>query len=51
MFTSRPEVLPEAYLRYLVNDLKKSFDLGATPVRLYARKSKNPYAGSAPEKR
>jgi GTP-binding protein len=44
IFSSRPEALPESYLRYLVNDLKKSFGLGPTPVRLHVRKTKNPYA-------
>ena len=45
IFSSRPEALPDSYLRYLVNDLKKSFGLGPTPVRLHVRKTKNPYAG------
>lgn len=44
IFSSRPEGLPESYLRYLVNDLKKTFGLGPTPVRMHIRKSKNPYA-------
>jgi GTP-binding protein len=43
IFSSRPEALPDSYLRYLVNDLKKSFGLGPTPVRLHVRKTKNPY--------
>ncbi len=43
IFSSRPEALPESYLRYLVNDLKKSFGLGPAPVRLHVRKTKNPY--------
>ena len=45
IFSSRPEALPDSYIRYLVNDLKKSFGLGPTPVRLHVRKTKNPYAG------
>jgi GTP-binding protein len=45
IFSSRPEALPDSYLRYLVNDLKKAFGLGPTPVRLHVRKTKNPYAG------
>ncbi len=44
IFSSRPEAIPESYLRYLVNDLKKTFGLGPTPVRLHVRKTKNPYA-------
>jgi GTP-binding protein len=43
VFCSRPEALPESYLRYLVNDLKKTFGLGPSPVRLHIRKTKNPY--------
>jgi GTP-binding protein len=44
VFSSRPKALPDSYLRYLVNDLKKAFGLGPTPVRLHVRKTKNPYA-------
>ncbi|MBJ7534344.1 ribosome biogenesis GTPase Der [Rhodomicrobium vannielii ATCC 17100] len=44
VFSSRPEALPDSYLRYLVNDLKKSFGLGPSPVRLHVRKTNNPYA-------
>ena len=44
IFSSRPDALPASYLRYLVNDLKKSFGLGPSPVRLHVRKTKNPYA-------
>jgi GTP-binding protein len=44
MFSSRADALPASYTRYLVNDLKRTFDLGASPVRLHVRKPKNPYA-------
>ena len=44
IFSSRPEALPESYLRYLVNDLKKTFGLGPAPIRMHVRKTKNPYA-------
>ncbi len=44
IFSQRPEALPESYLRYLANDLKKTFGLGPTPVRLHLRKTRNPYA-------
>ncbi len=44
IFSSRPEALPDSYLRYLVNDLKKSFGLGPAPIRMHLRKTKNPYA-------
>jgi len=44
LFSSRAEKLPESYLRYLVNGLREDFDLPAVPIRLIARKGKNPYA-------
>ncbi|MEO0327004.1 MAG: ribosome biogenesis GTPase Der [Pseudomonadota bacterium] len=42
---SRPEALPDSYSRYLVNSLRKEFDLAAVPIRLYMRKGNNPFAG------
>jgi GTP-binding protein len=45
LFGNQLDVLPEAYLRYLVNDLRDRFDLPGTPVRVIARKGKNPFAG------
>ncbi len=44
LFTSRPEAVPDAYRRYLVNSLRESFDLPGTPIRLTLREKKNPYA-------
>jgi GTP-binding protein len=43
LFANRPEVVPEAYLRYLANGLREAFDLPGVPVRLTLRRSKNPY--------
>ncbi len=45
VFAGRPESLPDSYSRYLVNDLRQSFDLPGTPIRLIMRKGENPYAG------
>ncbi|AVO44509.1 ribosome biogenesis GTPase Der [Phreatobacter cathodiphilus] len=42
-FCSRPEALPESYLRYLVNGLRESFDLQGTPIRFHLKKTDNPY--------
>ncbi len=42
-FCSRPEDLPDAYTRYLVNAMRQDFDLPGTPVRLLLRKGENPY--------
>ena len=46
-FCSRPEALPEAYTRYLVNGLREAFDLDAVPLRLMLRKGENPYEDKA----
>ena len=43
MWVSRPKELPAAYRRYIVNGLRKDFDLPGTPIRLLVRASKNPY--------
>ena len=42
---SRPEALPEAYRRYLVNGLREEFGLAGVPIRLMVRRDKNPYEG------
>ena len=44
IFVSQPKALPEAYQRYLVNQLRDSFKLGGVPIRLLLRAGKNPYA-------
>ncbi|MCZ0734029.1 ribosome biogenesis GTPase Der [Phreatobacter sp. AB_2022a] len=43
-FCSRPDALPDSYLRYLVNGLRDSFDLMGTPIRFHLKKTDNPYA-------
>lgn len=44
VFTSRPDALPDAYIRYLVNGLRDAFDIPGVPLRLILRKGGNPYA-------
>ena len=44
VFCSRPEALPDAYTRYLINGLRDRFDLPGIPLRLTMRKGDNPYA-------
>jgi GTPase len=44
LFCSRPKALPDSYVRYLVNSLRETFDLGGVPIRLHLRKGENPYA-------
>ena len=46
VFASRPDALPESYIRYLVNGIRDNFGLPGVPLRLYTRKGRNPYAES-----
>jgi len=41
---SRPDALPESYVRYLVNGMRDAFGLKGVPIRLTLRKGENPYA-------
>ncbi|MBL4891852.1 MAG: ribosome biogenesis GTPase Der [Rhizobiaceae bacterium] len=41
---SKPDSLPTSYSRYMVNELRKEFDLFGIPIRLFMRKSENPFA-------
>lgn len=43
LFCSRPEELPDAYTRYLVNSLRDAFKMHSVPIRMHLRKTKNPY--------
>jgi len=47
LFGTRVDQLPDSYLRYLVNGLRKELGFGAVPVRLAARASKNPFGNKA----
>ncbi len=44
IFSSNPDELPEAYLRYLSNGLREDFGLAGVPIRIHMRKRENPYA-------
>jgi len=46
-FCSRPEALPEAYTRYLLNGIREHFKLAAVPLRLQLRKGENPFEHKA----
>jgi GTP-binding protein len=44
LFGSRPEAMPESYLRYLVNGLRDTFDMPGVPIRIQMRSGgDNPY--------
>ncbi len=44
LFCSRPDDLPTSYTRYLVNNLRRDFDLPGVPIRFQMRAGDNPYA-------
>ena len=43
LFTSRPGDLEKAWQRYLINGLRRQFDMPGVPVRLMLRGADNPY--------
>ncbi|MEZ5839328.1 MAG: ribosome biogenesis GTPase Der [Hyphomicrobiales bacterium] len=43
VFCSRPDALPDAYRRYIVNGLRETFKLPGVPLRLMLRGGENPY--------
>ncbi len=45
LFASVPDAVPEDYKRFLVNGLRRDFDMPGVPIRLYLRSGENPYAG------
>ena len=51
LFGTQLKALPEAWLRYLANELRANFDFGGTPLRFTLRTTKNPYAGSERHKK
>ncbi len=51
LFVNYPQDLPDSYRRYLINDLRTTFDLKGVPIRMMLRKSENPYANKNKAKR
>ena len=47
IFGSRPSAVPESYIRYLANGLRRDFDLPGVPIRILLRAAANPYAEDA----
>ena len=43
--TSRPEAMPQSYIRYLVNSLRDTFGIDGVPIRMSLRAPDNPFAG------
>ncbi len=48
---SRPEAMPQSYVRYLVNSLRETFSLDGVPIRMILRGTDNPFAGRAKTKK
>jgi GTP-binding protein len=44
---TRPEQVPQSYIRYLTNTLRESFDMPGVPIRISLSASENPFAGRA----
>jgi len=44
---TRPDEVPQSYVRYLVNGLRESFDIPGVPIRMSIHASDNPYASRA----
>lgn len=44
LWVSRSEKLAHAYRRYIINGLRRDYDLPGVPIRLLVRRSTNPYA-------
>lgn len=43
LWVSRPDEFPDSYKRYLINGLRRDFDMQGTPIRFLVRASKNPF--------
>ncbi|HEX8669841.1 MAG TPA: ribosome biogenesis GTPase Der [Allosphingosinicella sp.] len=43
VFGNRLEQLPDSYIRYLVNSMRRELGFGAVPIRLSTRGSRNPF--------
>jgi len=44
---SRPDAMPQSYVRFLVNSLRESFEMPGVPIRMMLRAADNPFAGKA----
>ena len=44
LWVGRPDDYPEMHKRYLINNLRRDFEIPATPIRFIVKASKNPYA-------
>jgi len=47
LFCTRADAVPDDYKRYLINGLRKTFELPGVPIRLMLREKENPFAGKS----
>ena len=50
-FTNYPDKIPDSYVKYLTNDMRKNFKLPGVPIRISFIKSDNPYAKNSSNKK
>jgi len=51
MSCTRPDDVPQSYIRYLTNNLREAFDIPGVPIRMSLHASENPFAGRAKKRR
>ncbi len=51
MSCTRPDDVPQSYIRYLTNNLREAFDMPGVPIRMSLHASENPFAGRAKKRR
>jgi GTP-binding protein len=48
---TRPDDVPQSYIRYLTNNLREAFDMPGVPIRVSLHASENPFAGRAKKRK
>jgi GTP-binding protein len=48
---TRPESMPQSYIRYLSNSLRESFEMPGVPIRIVLQASENPFAHKAKKRK
>ena len=48
---SRPDAVPQSYVRYLSNSLRESFEMPGVPIRIVLHASDNPFASKAKKRK
>jgi len=51
VFTSVPDKVPASYTRFLVNGMRRDFDMPGSPIRLFLRGGENPYAAKGAKRK